>query len=115
MLLAVEGINDVELLRRISRMLHCRDSSLPDLEELDEAERAQEKWEGGTLATLLFDGRLDHFCRLLWLRARRGRCCSMPVGLSLVRCFTATVSLVTCAVVRALPLLGIGSCRSILE
>ncbi|MBP62009.1 MAG: ATP-dependent endonuclease [Planctomycetaceae bacterium] len=35
LLLVVEGVNDIEFLRRISRMLHRRDASLPDLEELE--------------------------------------------------------------------------------
>lgn len=39
LLLVVEGINDIEFLRRISRMLHCSDASLPDLEELERNER----------------------------------------------------------------------------
>ena len=39
MLLVVEGINDVEFLRRISRMLHRSDASLPDLEQLERDRR----------------------------------------------------------------------------
>ena len=39
MLLVVEGINDVEFLRRISRMLHRSDASLPDLEHLERDRR----------------------------------------------------------------------------
>jgi hypothetical protein len=35
LLLVVEGVNDVEFLRRISRMLHRSDASLFDLEELE--------------------------------------------------------------------------------
>ncbi|MCE9552387.1 MAG: ATP-dependent endonuclease [Planctomycetes bacterium] len=34
-LVVVEGINDIEFLRRISRILHANDDSLPDLEELE--------------------------------------------------------------------------------
>lgn len=39
MLIVVEGANDVEFLRRISRMLHRGDASLPDLEELERNEQ----------------------------------------------------------------------------
>lgn len=36
LLLVVEGVNDVEFLRRISRMLHRSDSTLPDLGVLEQ-------------------------------------------------------------------------------
>ncbi|HJN08223.1 MAG TPA: ATP-dependent endonuclease [Pirellulaceae bacterium] len=39
LLLVVEGVNDVAFLRRISRILHCSDASLPDLEYLERARR----------------------------------------------------------------------------
>lgn len=39
LLLVVEGVNDVEFLRRISRILRRSDASLPDLEELEERGR----------------------------------------------------------------------------
>ena len=37
LLLVVEGLNDVAFLRRISRILHRSDASLPDLEQLERA------------------------------------------------------------------------------
>ena len=39
LLLVVEGVNDVEFLRRISRMLRPSDASLPDLDELEQRGR----------------------------------------------------------------------------
>lgn len=39
LLIVVEGVNDVEFLRRISRMLHRSEASLPDLEELERNEQ----------------------------------------------------------------------------
>ncbi len=35
-LLVVEGVNDIELLRRISRLLHSDDASLPALAEMEQ-------------------------------------------------------------------------------
>jgi len=38
-LLVVEGFNDIEFLRRISKILHAQDCSLSDLDELEEQGR----------------------------------------------------------------------------